>query len=250
MRMKLFLAVAVAALASAGAALADGGGGNGKADRKARAGAGIVYQFTGKLTATPSGGHLSISVVGGNRPALRALLGRPASQTFSYGDSTRFLKSSNGAPAAVQPGDLDAGDYVGIRVRAPLGSSLAEIEGTAAAGVTDRGTEVTPPTQPLFLFRGELTGVGSSSVTVAVKGGNRRALRLLIGAAGDQTFTVGGSTVFVVWKGTVPSTGGLSDLKVGDPVAVRIRAAAGSTLSQVETTSAARVADREPAGTS
>jgi hypothetical protein len=70
MRMKLVLAAATAALAAVGAASAGAAGG------------GIAYSFLGKLSAAPSGGHISIAVEGGNRPALRAMLGSSVAQTF------------------------------------------------------------------------------------------------------------------------------------------------------------------------
>jgi hypothetical protein len=65
MRMKLVLAAATAALAAVGAASAGAAGG------------GIAYSFLGKLCAAPSGGHISIAVEGGNRPALTSRLPRP-----------------------------------------------------------------------------------------------------------------------------------------------------------------------------
>ena len=238
MRMKAFLAVAAAAVACGTAATANAAGG------------GIVYSFLGKLSSAPSGGHLSITVEGGNRPALRALLGKSAAQTFAYGDSTKYLVWSNGIPKVGTVGDLHSGDYVRVSVRAPRGASLDTIEGTAAALIGDHGTELNRPDQPDFLFRGKVTAVGSSSVTVDVAGGNRRALRLLIGQSTTQEFKVGDSTIFLRWQGKVPTVISLSDLKSGDKIAVHVRAAAGSTLSQVESTAAARVAEHEPASNS
>jgi hypothetical protein len=238
MRMKAFLAVAAAAVACGTAATANAAPG------------GVVYSFLGKLSSVPSGGRLSITVEGGSRPALRALLGHSAAQTFSYGDSTRFLVWSNGIPKVGTVGDLHSGDYVRVNVRAPRGASLDAIEGTAAALIGDHGTELNRPDQPDFLFRGKVTAVGSSSVTVDVAGGNRRALRLLIGQSTTQEFKVGESTIFLRWQGRVPTVISLSDLKSGDRVAVHVRAAAGSSLSQVESTAAAKVAEHEPAGSS
>jgi hypothetical protein len=238
MRLKAFLAVTAAAVACGTAATADAAGG------------GIAYSFLGKLSSAPSGGHLSITVEGGNRPALRALLGHSAAQTFSYGDGTRYLVWSDGVPKVGTVGDLHSGDYVRVNVRAPRGSSLDTIEGTTAALIGDHGTELTRPDQPDFLFRGKIGSVGSSSVTVNVAGGNRRALRLLIGRSTTQEFKVGDSTIFLRWQGKVPAVISLDELKSGDQVAVHVRAAGGSTLSQVESTAAARVAEHEPASSS
>ena len=89
MRTKIFLATVAAALLAASAAFA----GNGPA--KAH---GMHYSFLGQLTATPANGGVSITVVGGTRAALRAMLGQPVTQTFAYGADTEFLKWANGVP--------------------------------------------------------------------------------------------------------------------------------------------------------
>lgn len=237
MRMKLFLAAAVAALAGGVAATAGAAGG-------------INYAFLGKLSAAPSGGHVSITIEGGNKPALRALLGSSVDQTFSYGDRTEFLQWTSGVPKVVQAGDLDAGDYVRVNVRAPRGSSLGAIEQTDASLIGDHGTELTRPTEPAYLFRGTIAAVGASTVTIDVRGGNRRALRLLLGSSRTQTFAVGDSTIYLRWQGKVPTVIARTDLKVGDRVAIHVRAKAGSTLAGVESTPAAKVAEHEPAGQS
>ena len=129
MRTKILLATVAAALLAAGAAFADNGNGPAK----------IRYSFLGQLTATPANGGVSITVEGGNRPALRAMLGQPVAQTFAYGSNTEFLKWSAGIPTVVQPGDLAAGDFVWVHVRAARGSALADIESQQAGLVGDRG---------------------------------------------------------------------------------------------------------------
>jgi hypothetical protein len=208
----------------------------------------IRYSFLGTLTATPSNGGVSINVDGGNKVALRAMLGAPVTQTFAYGSDTEFLKWSKGVPTVVQAADLAAGDYVWVHVRAPRGSSLADIEKADAGLVGDHGTQLYKPDQPLYLFRGKLTAVGSNgSVTVAVTGGNHRALRLLIGASGTETFATGDDTIFLLWQGKVPTVIDASKLVVGDRIVVRIRAAANASLAQVAATPARHVGDREPA---
>jgi hypothetical protein len=238
MRAKLVLGTALVALVAAGAALA--GNGNGKPH-------GIRYSFLGRLTATPANGGVPIAVEGGNRVALRALLGQPVVQTFSYGAATEFLRWSKGVPAVVQPGDLAAGDYVWVHVRAPRGASLADVEQVQSSLLGDHGSELYEPSQPLYLFRGTLTAVGANGVAVDVRGGNRRALRLLVGQSSSQTFGVDGTTIFLLWRGKVPTVIDASQLKAGDRIVVRVRAPKGSTLAQVEATAAKHVGDREPA---
>ena len=234
MRTKFFLLAVVAALVFATAALAD----NGRAN--------VRYSFLGQLTATPTNGGVSINVQGGNRPALRAMLGRPVTQTFAYGPSTEFLKWSNGIPTVVQPGALAAGDLVWVHVRAERGADLAEIERQPAGIVGDHGRQLFRPEKPLYLFRGRLTSVGSSTVTVHVTGGNGRALRLLIGSPADQSFTFGDGTIFLLWQGKVPTVIDASKLLVGDRIVIRIRAPRGASLADVEATPANHIGDREP----
>src|SRR5664279_2220558 len=235
MRTKILLATAAAALVVTGAAFA----GNGPAK--------MHYAFLGQLTATPANGGVSITVVGGTRAALRAMLGQPVTQTFAYGANTEFLKWAGGVPTIVQAGDLAAGDYVRVNVRAARDATLAEIEAQPSGLVGDHGTTLETPDQPLYNFRGTLTSATSTAVTVHVTGGDGRAMKLLIGQSADQTFTVGGETIFLLWQGKVPTVIDASKLVVGDKIVVRIRADKGSSLSQVEATAATHVGDREPA---
>jgi len=235
MRSKVLVLSLVAALACAGAATA----GNGKGR--------FLYTFVGQLTTTPSNGGVSINVEGGNRAALRAMLGAPITQTFAYDSTTEFLKWSAGKPAVVQPGDLAAGDFVRVNVRTQRGADLSTIEHQAAGIVGDHGTTLFRPNMPLYLFRGTLSSVGTTSVSVHVTGGNRRALRTLIGSSADQSFAFDGDTIFLLWQGKVPTVIDPTKLVVGDKIIVRIRAKAGSSLSQVESTPANHIGDREPA---
>lgn len=240
MRTKLLLAAALAALAAAGTAFAGNGHGNGRA-------AGVHYAFLGQLTATPANGQIPVTVVGGNRLALRAMLGQPVGQTFAYGAGTEFLRWQNGVPTVVDPSALAVGDYVRINLRGERNASLADLEQVAAPLVGDRGATLYTPTQPLYLFRGTLTAAGASSVTLDVRGGNARAMRLLLGQGASQTFATGDQTIFLLWQGRVPTVISASQLKVGDRVVVRIRADKGASLAQVESTAAVHVGDREPA---
>jgi hypothetical protein len=232
-RITLFLVATVAAMLCVGSATANNG-------HKIR------FSYLGQLTSVPSNGGVSINVQGGNKPALRSMLGQPVTQTFAYGSNTEFLKWSQGKPTIVQPGDLAAGDFVWVHVRAPRGSDLATIEQQPAGIVGDHGTQLFKPDKPLYLFRGTLTAVGSTSVSVHVTGGDRRALRLLIGQSNDQSFAYDGNTIFILWQGKVPTVIDAAHLVVGDRIVVRIRAPKGSSLAQVESTPANHIGDREP----
>jgi hypothetical protein len=235
MRVKMLVLSLVAALACTGAATA--GNGHGR----------FLYTFVGQLTTTPSNGGVSINVEGGNRAALRAMLGQPVTQTFAYDSTTEFLKWSAGEPTVVQPGDLAAGDYVRVNVRTQRGADLSTIEHQAAGIVGDHGTTLFKPNLPLYLFRGTLSSVGTTSLSVHLTGGNRRALRTLIGSSADQSFAFGDNTIFLLWQGKVPTVIDATKLVVGDRIVVRIRAKAGSSLGQVESTPANHIGDREPA---
>ena len=228
----IVLAAALLTAAGAGAA-------NGKAH-------GIEYMFLGQLTAAPANGRLAVTVQQGNGPALKAMLGQSVDQSFAYGNNTEFLKWSHGFPTVVQASDLAAGDFVWIHIRDSRGSSLAALEAKSAGRVDDRA-QIGTPSKPLYLFRGTLTATGSDSVTLTVHGGNHAATRLLIGRSRSQTFTVGGSTIFLLWQGKVPTVISLGQLTIGDSVVVRIRAPKHAGLAKVESTPAVHVGDLEPA---
>ena len=78
-------------------------------------------------------------------------------------------------------------------------------------------------------------------------GGDRRALRLLIGQSADQSFAYDTGTIFLLWQGKVPTVISADQLKAGDKITVRVRAKAHSSLQDVESTPAAHIGDHEPA---
>jgi len=227
------LATALATLVAATAALAAGPGGK------------VLYRYTGELTGKTSS-SVAVTVENGNRPALRSLLNQSQAETFTTGDKTVFLRWSAGIPTKVSIDDLAVGDIVTVNVRADRGASLEAIAGTAAGIVGDHGTSPVEPTQPLYLFRGTFVSTGGGKVTIDVKGGNRRALRLMIGQSSTQSFSFGDETVFLNWSHRVPTVIDASKLKAGDAIVVRVRADGGVSLGEVEATAAKRIADREP----
>jgi hypothetical protein len=206
-----------------------------------------LFQFRGEiLAASPT--SLQVQVEGGNPQALHALLGQAQNQTFTLGETTEILVWQNGVPHVATAADLAPGDWVDVNVRAAAGSSLATIEATAAGIVGDHGTQTNGPGKPLFLYVGTVAGAQAGGhIALHVTDGNRLALRSLLGAPVDETFAYDGGTIFLLWQGKVPTVIDPSQLKPGDVITVRIRAARTSTLAQIEATPAAHVGDHEPA---
>ncbi len=232
---KLLTLIGIAALCVAASATAAPGNGKGR-----------PYIFRGELSSASSTA-VSLKVEGGNHAALRALLGQSQDQTFTVGFHTEFLLWTKGVPKVVGPGDLKAGDWVQVTVRAKAGASLGEIESNEIGIVGDHVNEPTPPNQPLYLYVGTVDGAQSGGhIALHVKAGNVRALRTLIGQSSDQTFTYGDGTIFLLWQGKVPTVIDPSQLKAGDRITIRIRAPFRSTLAQVESTPANHVGDHEP----
>ena len=237
--LRIVLAALAVALLVAGAAQ---GGGGFRAH----------YIFRGHLLTTPPANATSISltVEGGNRIALKKMLGQSVQQNFAVGTGTEFLEWSHGVPTVVHSNDLQAGDWIVLHVRAPYNASLAQIEARPPGIVADRAVKPNPPSKPLYLFRGRLAAAaGPTTVTVDVRGGNRRALRLLIGQPLQQSFTYGPETILLLWQGKVPTVISPAQLTVGDRITVRIRAPWGSSLSQVESTAAVHIGEHEPPNT-
>jgi hypothetical protein len=238
MKHRLLVTIAIAALACASIAATASA---------ERGGKGRLFQFRGEVVAATSN-SVQVTVEGGNHAALRAMLGQAQSQAFTIGPKTEILVWNKGIPTVASWGDLKPNDWVQVNVRARAGSSLAEVEANPAGIIGDHRNKPGRPNDPLFLYRGTVDGPQSDGhIALHVRGGNARALRTLIGQSSDQTFTYGDDTVFLLWQGKVPTVIGPSQLKAGDRITVRIRAPKGSTLAQVEATTARHVGDHEPA---
>ena len=235
MKLRLLTTLALAALACAAVAATAAGGDKGR-----------LYQFRGELLAT-SATSVSVQVEGGNHSALKALIGQSQNETFTTGATTEFLGWSAGVPHVISIGDLKAGDEVQVSIRAKAGSSLADIVATAAALVGDHGSSSTTKGAALFLYVGTVAGgQAGGHIALHITGGNWRGLRSMLGQSLDQTFTYDDGTIFLLWQGKVPTVIDPSQLKAGDRITVRIRAARAATLQQVEGIAAAHVGDHEP----
>jgi hypothetical protein len=212
--------------------------------------ANVLFLVRGELLADPPSGSSSliVDVAGGNRRALRLMVGQSSAQSFAVGPNTQYLRWAHGVPTVVSQDNLAEGDQLTLRVRAPRGSSLAQLLATPANIVADHGPNPARPARPLWLFKGSLNAPPSGRhLSIHVLDGNYRALKAMLGQGQDQTFAYGRRTVFIRWQGRVPTLISPSQLVVGERISIRIRARGASTLSEVESTPANHVAAHGPA---
>ena len=212
----------------------------------AAGGHGRLYQFRGELQ-NASSTSVQLQVEGGNHAALRALIGQAQSQAFAIDGKTQILVWSHGTPHAAAVTDLKQGDWVQLNVHAPAGAPLARIASSAAGLVGDHGPSPNPPSRPLYLYVGAVTGGQSGGhIGLHITGGNWRGLKSMLGQPLAQTFTYDAGTIFLLWQVRVPTVIDPSQLKAGDRITIRVRAPRTATLAQVEATPAAHVGDHEP----
>ena len=181
MKHRLLLAVAVAVAASA-TLVAGAAAGRGH-------GHGQVYSFSGEVLSAPgpNATSLSVQIETGNRPALRALIGASQNQVFAVDGGTRFLIWGHGVPHVGSSAELQAGDWVTVRIRAAGGATLQQIESTPAA--TGRGHAPPPRAhRPLWLFSGTVAGPQAGGrIALHVQSGNWKALQAMLGQPLDQS---------------------------------------------------------------
>src|SRR5262249_8242450 len=103
------------------------------------------WLFVGSVAGPQSGGRIALHVDSGNWKALHAMLGQPLDQTFTYDDGTIFLLWQGGAPRVIDPSQLQAGDRITVRIRAPRAAARAQVEATPANHVGDH--EPPPPAE-------------------------------------------------------------------------------------------------------
>ena len=212
--------------------------------------ANVPFLFRGELIADPPPGanSLLVDVAGGNRPALRLLVGQSSAQAFAVGPNTQYLRWARGVPTVVSLDNLAEGDQVTLRIRAPRRSSLAQVESTPAAVVADHGPNPHRAAKPLWLFKGTLNAPASGGrLNIHVLDGNYRSLKAMLGQGQDQSFAYSRRTVFIRWQGRVPTLISPSQLAVGERINIRIRARGHASLPEVESTPANHVAAHGPA---
>jgi hypothetical protein len=208
----------------------------------------VDYVFWGNVVTDPGAGakQLTFTATSGNARALRVMLGQKQPLTLSLGPRTRYIVWNGHQPVVGTSASLVAGDRVRIVVRARRGVRFARIAAIPAARVGDYTAFGKVP-GALFLYRGVVKSADASHVTIRVRGGNARGLRLLIGHPRTQTFTFGSTTTFVDWVGGLPRVVDATTLHAGERVVIRIRAPRASSLATVESTPAVFVNTHEPA---
>jgi hypothetical protein len=207
-----------------------------------------TYVFNGRLLADAgSSSSVYVDINGGNKPALKKLVGQSDNQYFAVGAGTQYLRWAHGVPTVVAEWNLVAGDVVSVQVRAARDASLAQIEAAAAFRVADRGPTPGHAGKPLWLFIGTLNSpAAGGKVAIHVQSGNWLALRKMLGQPLDESFSYGNRTIFILWRSGVPTLISPSQLKVGDRISVRIRAPRVDSLQQAELVPATHVGDHEP----
>jgi hypothetical protein len=204
------LAVAIASLALAGTASAHPRG--------------VAYEFRGAAVVAPGTGatQIQVQVTGGNRPALKALIGTAQPTTFTTG-RTRWIVVQGNTPLLGSSDSVLAGDIVRVVVRAPFHTALATLVGMPAASVTDLSAR-TRPAGRLFLFGATAAAIDTTAhtITVDVNFGNWRALFAMLGQPVRQTFKYDANTVFLKWRHRVPIGVDPTLIHAGDPLTLRI----------------------------
>lgn len=240
-RQSLYLALVALALLTVGASGSLAASSNGGKP---------LFIFNGRLLADAgSSPSIFVDVNGGNRIALRKLIGHGDNQQFAVGSTTQFIRWTHGVPTVVPESNLVAGDRVSVKIRADRRASLAQIEATPAKVVADTGPpNGRYPRRPLWLFIGTLNAPASGGhFSLHITNGNLRSLRAMLGQPLNQTFAYDAHTIFVVWQGRVPTLISPSQLHMGDRISVRIRAPGAFALGQVEQVPANHVGDHQPA---
>jgi hypothetical protein len=247
--------VAVGALVSAAPAAAAPA--TAKATHRAPRLAGQLYVFSGTVVAAPSATSpaLQVTVTGGNRPALRALVGNTSAPlSFTVDGKTAYIAwtatSRGNAPTTTTAAALKAGDPVHLRVRAAYRAPLANLLARPVRTANDYAL-AERVTGRLFLFSGHAVSVDTAAqtITVDIAHGNWFALNALLGQPATETFHYDPATQFLNWSARAPHTFLPAQIKAGDPITIRTRAHFGTPLANLLTAPLWKVNDHEPSAT-
>ena len=96
-----------------------------------------LWLFIGSLDAPAANGHVTLHIANGNLRALRAMLGQPLDQSFSYDRHTDLRPLARAGAHADLAEPAQVGDRISVRIRAPRHSSLGQVEQVPANHVGD-----------------------------------------------------------------------------------------------------------------
>jgi hypothetical protein len=218
---------------------------------------GQLYIFSGTLAASPAGSPtaLQLQVSGGNRPALRALVGNTGQPlSFAVNGRTSFIawtaSARGNAPSATTPAGLKAGDPVHLRIRAHYGARLPALLAKPVRIVNDFAA-AQRVTGRMFIFSGRTVAIDQTAMTITldVRRGNWPALNALLGQPAVETFHYDAATQFITWRGRTPHTFLPAQIAVGDPITLRSRAVFRTPLATLLAAPLWKVNDHEPVST-
>jgi hypothetical protein len=218
---------------------------------------GQLYIFSGTVAAAPATGTsaLQVTVTGGNRPALRALVGNTSAPlSFTVDGRTAYIAwtatTRGNAPSATTAAAIKVGDPVHLRIRARHGAPLARLL-TKPVRTTNDFALAERVTGRLYLFAGRAVSVDptAQTVTVDIRRGNWFGLNALLGQPTTETFHYDSATQFLSWSGRAPHTFLPAQIKAGDPITIRTRAHFGTPLANLLAAPLWKVNDHEPSVT-
>ena len=245
----LIAAASLISAAPASAATAN----NGRGQHHGRFGQ--LYIFKGTVAVAPVAGAptLQITVTGGDRPALRALVGNTVSPlSFTVDSRTSYIawtatERGNG-PAATTEDALKVGDPVHLRILANRRAPLAQLLATPVRMVNDFALAQRTSGR-LFLFQGRAVAVDTTAktITIDVQRGNWFALNAMLGQPTLETFHYDAATLFISWHRRTPQSFDPSAIQVGDPIMLKTRGAFNTPLADLLAAPLWKVNDHEPA---
>jgi hypothetical protein len=217
--------------------------------------AGQLYIVSGTIAAAPAASPttLSVQVSGGNRAALRALVGNESDPlTFAVNAKTSYVawtaSARGNAPSASTADAMKVGDPVHLRIRARYHATLANLVARPVRIANDFAA-AQRVTGKHFVFEGKAVAIDTTAMTITidVKHGSYAALNALLGQSATQTFHYDPATLFISWTGRTPHSYLATQIKPGDRITLRTRAGGRTPLAALLAAPLWKVNDREPA---
>jgi hypothetical protein len=214
---------------------------------------GQLYIFRGTVAALPSAesSTLQITVTGGNRPALRALVGNTASPlAFTVDARTSYIawtaSARGNAPSSTDPNTVKVGDPVHLRILARHGAPLSRLLVRPVRMVNDFAA-AQKVTGRLFVFHGRAVAVDTTAktITIDIRRGNWFALNALLGQPSLQTFHYDAATLFLAWNRRTPHSFDPASIRFGDPITLRTRGTFATPLADLLAAPLYKVNDHE-----